>query len=961
MQPLNVKPSPSILDTLLSIPRYLIRKLWEVVSSVASAIFSTFTCCCFPKEFFNSREITLLRDERSTRNPPSTLPLTPLIDRNITDKTPTEPLPSDEPFNHKEPKYNVFDDSLENFRSFSREFSVLGIDVLYENMVVDNLDTVQTIAPSIPPIIKSVAKLLVEMGDKASKPLFKRFSEQKAQTIDPALQKIFKTLLKPDLNLLREKLSVFLNEKLTDHPFEEEVSAADYVNSILNWVSTSEDQRPTLDEWLLKNKKWDPVLAKQLLDKAQLFWNDQIDSEKRKLYLSLEELLCEEFKETKVPPKQSIDNDYIRPILAWLLLSNQSIPLNNIFGVVDAQKEELIDKVFERLISLLVEKKVDQYSNFLEKTVQRHLGDIIHQTLQKNAVRVSDFFSERASELISKMAFTETVDSLIHNTMHQQVQGVNLSEEKREEEKQFLKKATAIANIVPDNAESLDAQIRAQNHLNSVAKHGGNEAYLEHTLLEAYSKHPACNPFIKQMIEQEIQLVMQGKEAGSVRRANEKALYTNISETLLELMMPIRKRLGSNGEIEEIDPFMDLWDRLYWPNELHDLIKQYEDLTQEFATPETTALLEKIKLPAVEIIKKTFVVIAKDKLKKQLVSVVQAAFEKITDPEKVDKINAEDALPKINKNILEAFAKQELGRNLNQFAPMFYELVTADSAEQDGRRLQLQQRLIQTVTGKFEQFDPEEFYGVENEQAELDFKGLSDQEWSVIAHSVVDELEKNILHAKINQVDFNPKTTSLGEVSDILKKAYKSEFKDNNPNFGNLGMDILFKLGKFDNEFWISYFLKDKLSASITESVEPWRRTHKKLIETLTESLKSTFLDPAAVKELLTDTPPKPNPLREQKLAHQIDVTARLAYDLIIASANGGVLGWGTKKFLKGNSDEINQAITKIYKKLFGNKMLNQSLIVNATEAIFKSLATAAEQVHMAENIKAHQLAAREA
>lgn len=939
----------------------IIKKIWGTISSIASSIFSTLTCCFSPRGYFNKREITLLRDERSTRSP-FTIPTTPLIDRTII-ANPHTNLTSDEPFNHQEPKYTAFDDSLENLRSFTREFSVLGVDAIYETMIVDQLDTAQTLAPSLPPVIKSIAKLLVEMGDKASKPLFKRFSEQKAQTIDPALQKIFKTLIKPDLNLLREKLTTFLNENLAKHTFKDgATSAADYIHPILNWISTAEEQRPPLNEWVLKNKNLNPTLVKQLLDKAQPFWNDQIDAGKRKLYLSLEETLCEEFKNTKVPPKQAMDNDYVRPILAWLLLSNHSIPLNGIFGVMDAQKEELIDKVFERLISLLVEKKIDQYTSYLEKTMQRHLGNIIQQMMQKNAVRISDFFSERLSELVTTMPFTETVDSLIHKTFHTQILGIDESEARREEEKQVLEKAESIAKIVPTNAEGLDAQIRAQNHLNTVANRGGNEAYLEQMLLEEYSKHPACNPVIKQMIEQEIELIKQGKEPGSVRRASEKALYTSISEDLLELMMPVRKRLGSNGEIEELDPFTELWDRIYLPDEFYELVKQYEDLTQEFATPETTALLEKIKLPAIEIIKKTFVVITKDKLKKQLISIVQAACDKITDPKKVDKINAEDALPNINKNLLETFSKHEISRNLSQFAPLFYKLVTADSSEHDDLFLNLQQTLINVAKSKFEQFNTDKFYSKENDQGELVLSGLSDQEWLQITQNLVGDLEKNILQSKINQLDFDPKKTSLGEITDILKKTFSSDFKGNNANFGNLSMDLIFKLGQFNSEWLINYFLKNKLSTSITEAVEPWRKDHKKLVDTLTESLRETLLNPETVKDLLADEAPKPDPLLERKLAHQIDVTARIAYDLIlgVSKEGGKIAGYGVKSVLGGNADSLNKTITRIYKKLFNTRMINQSLIINASEGIFKSLSVAAEQVRMAENIKAHQLAAAE-
>jgi hypothetical protein len=313
--------------------------------------------------------------------------------------------------------------------------------------------------------------------------------------------------------------------------------------------------------------------------------------------------LIEEFTDSKIPEQQDIENDYIRPILTWFLLTDHSIPLYGLFGTIDAGKEEIIDKVFEKVITLMVEKKIDHYSSYLEKTIHGHLGTIIHQMMEKNATRITDFFSERISELISSMPFTEMVDGFIEETIASQVQGIIAAENAYEEEKQFLEKAKAIAKIVPNTPESLEAQIRAQNHLNSVDRHGSEEDYLQHVRKEHFSKQRGCNPQLQQLIEQEIQLTVEGKDPAPIRRATEKAQYTAIAEKLLNLMMPIRKQVGINGEIEELDPFAELWERLHFPEEFNELFKQTEELTQEFVTPETTILLEKIKQPAIEILK----------------------------------------------------------------------------------------------------------------------------------------------------------------------------------------------------------------------------------------------------------------------------------------------------------------------------------------------------------------------
>jgi hypothetical protein len=55
------------------------------------------------------------------------------------------------------------------------------------------------------------------------------------------------------------------------------------------------------------------------------------------------------------------------------------------------------------------------------------------------------------------------------------------------------------------------------------------------------------------------------------------------------------------------------------------------------------------------------------------------------------------------------------------------------------------------------------------------------------------------------------------------------------------------------------------------------------------------------------------------------------------------------------NSTEINHLLTKIYHKLFGNQLLNENLLVNICEEVFKSLAVSADKIKEKENFKIHQ------
>jgi hypothetical protein len=951
--PKQVTP-PQLHATSPSFFRILCDKIYNLVSK----IFACITCKGIKTTFFNAREIKLLRDDRLNKIPLHEPALLTFPEKEISIET-SQGLSADITTN-SEPPYTFFCDQLEELRLFIREFSVLGINVIYENYLASHIESTQTLAPSLQKPIKSIAKLVVEIGDKAAKPLYKKFSEQKAKIIDPTLQKLFKTLIKADHNELREKLKAHLKGTISSTNLQSNLSASDYIDPLLDWFCTNEDQRKPLLEYYL-NKNVDGKFIEKIQRIAQPFWDAQIDAEERKLHLYMEEQLCEEFKDARVPSSQNIDDDYIKQILTWLLLSNRTVPLNNLFGNVDRQKEELIDNIFERAITLLVERKIDQYSGFLEKTIQGHLDTIIQRTLQKNAIRITDFFSERFSELITSMKFTKLVNELIHDVIHQQIQAVIESQKAYKEAKEFLKKIQPLAQITPDSIESLEAKILAQNHLHSVEIHGGKKAYLERMQLLDFSKHRASTAYLQQVIKQELELVQLEKDPTGIRRAAEKALYNDIAENLLNLMMPVRKKLGSDQTIEEIDPFIELWNRLYLPEEFYNVAKQCEQLTQEFVTPETIVLLEKIKLPTIEIVKNLFKSSTKDLFKKKLVEVVQNAIEKITIPEKINEVSAEICFTAINLMLIETFCRQELGRNLAEFIPLFHQLATNSSKEKDEKFRLIQNALIKMTKSRFIHFNPAEFAceAIPKDQTfEMQMHGISPLEWLEITRSIINDIDQKIQHSEINQQVFNPQIASQDEVGSILKEIFSTHAGINNPEFGKFTMNLIFGLGEMDSEWLINFFLKNAISSSITESVEPWHQSYHKAVGKIVEKLKKNFLDPNAVKALFTQESPKQAAIVKAKLDCQIQSAAAIAHDLImsLATEKGSIQAYLTKKILTEKPKKLNGIITKIYKKLFQKQLINQNLAVNACDKIFQSLKEASEFIRIQENMRIHQM-----
>ena len=240
----------------------------------------------------------------------------------------------------------------------------------------------------------------------------------------------------------------------------------------------------------------------------------------------------------------------------------------------------------------------------------------------------------------------------------------------------------------------------------------------------------------------------------------------------------------------------------------------------------------------------------------------------------------------------------------------------------------------------------------------LKLSGLTHLDWLNITRPLINDIEQSILKSQTDNGSFNISKTTKAEIHHILKKTFSHEPQVNNPAFRDIVNDLLFKVGKMQSEWAISYSLKNS-SKLITETLEPYRESYHKTIDTLANSLRNNLLDRDFVKSLFSPEPEKAATLTNQKLAHQISVTARIAHDMImsLAEEKGSIAKFATRQVITGNANEIDRVITTIYQKLFNNQLINQNLVVLACEKIFHSLNNAAEQVRMQENLRVHQSA----
>lgn len=919
-----------------------LKKLIQKVSSIACFIFAKLSSEKNVSGSFSKREVTLIREmhppglKRSSKRletgrlETGSGPRPGLGDKDI--KLKSEIFAEVDQFKQQKiPPYIHFDESLEEFRQFLRDYCSLCIDILHASKVAKKLDSGESLSPAVSSIFKALANLFMESRDRTEKSILRKLSQQKTETIDPSLQKVFKMLVKPAL--LRKDLSDFLCSKFKEHSLANQIARDEYMRPILQYVASPSPKKP-VSEYCLSEEKCDPEFLQMLAHEATRFWDELVNVESSELYRELEQKIRDEFADSE--HRQEIKDAYIAPVLSWLILSDFSTPLANLTGPLDSQKEAIVDKIFERCLELLVERKINQYSSLFETALQKNLNSIIYKTMQVNSERIVDFLSERIAHLIGAAPFKEIFDSLIQHVVLPHIKGMNEAMSLVHEHRALVKKAEQAALMTPKNALDEEMQQRAKNYLKQIDELGGEDLFLKNVLIDEYSDLPICSTNIQEAIEEEIKLSTQKLDSKFTILAKEKALFSSISNDLFDLILPSNISVPSNETAKTTDPFVELWERLYFPEEFYEIFNHFFKTTEEFVNPEMLLLLETIKTPALDIFKSIFLSCSKEILKRSLTLLVEMGFRELTDSLRLIELVSTQWLPTLNKNLLQLLIGQCFEKNLPKFIPLMHALVTDDPENRERHLNELQALLIKEFKLSYKDLSSNTFHISEvskDDEQTLKTLPLSEDDWQLITRPLIKEYEK-----AVSQVQ--SKNCTPLEIKNILQKHFQIAAKENDPVFGEIFTELAFKAGNLPNEGLVSYFVKDAVSTELTTSVAPLRAGHQFLIDSITSSLKSTLLNRDYCESLLFGPPaPKPKYV-EEKLSHQIHVTASLAHELILCTAGkkGAIASLAAKKYITDKPDMLDQLIRRVFNQLFRNSLLNTNLVQMSCLEIFRSL-----------------------
>ena len=118
----------------------------------------------------------------------------------------------------------------------------------------------------------------------------------------------------------------------------------------------------------------------------------------------------------------------------------------------------------EQALVFLVERKIDYYATQLQNILKDQLDSIVLKTMHINAERLSIYFTERFSDLVSNMPFTQSFDAVVKDVVGEQVKGYIQAEmdPKLRMEKEILEKSKLALGISPKNLEEEKNQQRAE-------------------------------------------------------------------------------------------------------------------------------------------------------------------------------------------------------------------------------------------------------------------------------------------------------------------------------------------------------------------------------------------------------------------------------------------------------------------------------------------------------------------
>lgn len=597
-----------------------------------------------------------------------------------------------------------------------------------------------------------------------------------------------------------------------------------------------------------------------------------LDCLKKSLAIELKSFCCKD-----ATPIENID-DTIEIVFTWFFSQEQRA--KSIEAHTDHKDLSSIHRVQRHLISLLVEKKIDQLNIKTKTTLINDLPTITYEMLKKNTARITDEISGRLAELIEHIDIEETLDRIVH-IIYDHIKAYIAA-------KNSVEADLKTANVTPKTTDQLSA-------------HFYKEIPLYFTTL------PTTHQAVKEMIHGSED--HQDKELW--KRSVAQRSIKNATATVIDILFPTVK-LEIGDEVKDIEGLSYLWSILELPVEWHNLIKEIEGFAQQIL-PKGVTITDKIKADIHENIRDIVVAIVNVKLKKSASENCMRLYEMLTSPMNLQKILAGYLLPSTFSTTLKIHIQNILLHNIEHFEAAINALkkeVCNENSKKTFTNL-----LFDLLTKHCKQLD-------------LKLAGINELEFkTTFAEPLI-----SIIQGALDCPELKEK-----KLSDVLEKALHLAVGKKKNVYSETIMDLIFQVGEFGSFTGkIASFYTDSVNGLIGGMLNILTQEPYTVIDLACAKMKKFLGTKEAVNNFYFSEKPVVD-TSEERMENEIKKLAALMHDIATENCSArDKKSWvgsylissvrATQAFIGHDSTPIENLMRGLFNKLLRNEVLNAQL-----------------------------------
>lgn len=633
---------------------------------------------------------------------------------------------------------------------------------------------------------------------------------------------------------------------------------------------------------------------------------------------------------TQLPSGQTLD-EYITPILNWLMLFQQCPGGNQaaFTSLFDDPKfdEEVINQTSDTIFKILVEEKIEEGIEKIQKTANSKIPDLVLAMLLANSEKIATILANRVIDLLEQVNFPELIEKMFE-IFNAQVLGhvaaVDVAPTIIEKAKQLMKNPSSVSSAVAAELAPIIADIQ----------NCGEEATAQKILLTQFSQHKICHKRISTIVASSKH---QAIGTSQFNQNLKKTFYPELANTLISLLFPEEKVEYSNGKTQYIDGMTIIWQQLILSDEFKKLMEGLSEIGNEILEPEIVNAIKGLQHPVSKAIENYAITEAKSFLRPFLSSVLQKQIKNVTQPSRLNELAAFSVFPAVSELLFTAFISTTINAKATVLGPMFFSRLDPATNQKD---------VVRHIKAKVVEMIPDQLMSSTMKDA-----NITPQFIEHALDPLIEKIHEFFLYAQVQFKTLN-KTFHKDQSAETLLQYFNLDPHKQDKTLdlcSTLFENLACKIGKFGNKAQpgtLSGFFKKLLSATLP-IFDSSRRSHEMLVKGYSDAFRRNYLNKSSLEKILFGKPtPAPTPaIVDTKLILNIGHVATILFDLISRSAEQtrGLSSILTP--LIRTPHVLDELITVIYKKCFSNPILNYNLIFQVHDTVTIILNTIAQDL----------------